>query len=89
MRGRRIGYTLILLLMILHVWTPAFWRAGSAWGADAEAVSIPGFDGDLNQLISDDVAQRSKPHFLRLYRAQWQAQGMADKLARAVNAAFD
>ena len=89
MRGRRIRRFPIHFLMILHLAVLYCLHLGAGAARAAEAVSIPGLKGDLNQLISEDVGRRSKPNFLRLYRSQWQSQGMIDKLTRAVNAAFD
>lgn len=37
----------------------------------------------------DDAIKKSRDNFLRLYRARWQKLGMNDKLAKAINAAFD
>ena len=44
---------------------------------------------DLDKLAFKDGLKRSKGNFVRLYRSLWKSLGMADKLERAVNAAFD
>ena len=55
-----------------------------------EALSkIPYNVTELDRVTFEDGLKRSKNNFTRLYRSQWKNLDMTEKLARAVNTAFD
>ena len=56
---------------------------------DKALTEIPYTVPELDKLAFQDGLKRSKNNFLRLYRSQWKSLGMAGKLEKAINTAFD
>ena len=75
----RQGIPALFLLLLLFILMPP---------APACAAGLPP-GTDLEKLISDAAAGRSKLNFMSLYRQLWQTGGMEKKLDLAVDAAFD
>ena len=71
--------------------TESIMRTESQRAADIEqAISdISGDVPEIDRVNFKDGLKKSQANFLRLYRARWQALGMTDKLAKAIDLAFE
>ncbi len=71
--------------------TESLMRSESQRAADIEQ-AINDIDGEVSEIDRvnfKDGLKKSRANFLRLYRARWQALGMTDKLAKAIDLAFE
>ena len=71
--------------------TESLMRTESQRAADIEQ-TINDIDGEVSEIDRvnfKDGLKKSRANFLRLYRARWQALGMTDKLAKAIDLAFE
>lgn len=84
MRARRVWVSFVISLL---AWGVVFLSSDAAQAALPKRA--PSGEADLGELISADVARRSRPNFLRLYRTLWKSQGMEAELAHAIDTAFD